>query len=88
MGVNALQTLGGGGPSLSFFPLFPPSLPLSLSLPSFLLLIPSPFNSARSGERCKLPQRVMAAKRILVRLEVKVKRFRGQIYFMLSTDKT
>jgi len=52
------RTSNIGGPSLSFFPLRLPSLPLS---PPPFPLPPLPLNSARGyGERCELPQRVWA----------------------------
>ena len=81
IGVNAFQIWGGSSHSL-ILPLSvashsPPSFPLSSD----------PLNSARGqgGERCKVPQPSgsewsPATKRILVHLEVKMKRLRGQIF--------
>ena len=72
-----------GGPLLSFsHSLFSPR-PLPLPFPFSTPLTGSPLIQLGGlGERCKLPSRSgqsPATKRILVHLEVKTKRFRGQI---------
>jgi len=79
IGVNALQTLRASSPFLlpspSFFPSLPFPFPTPLSSPHFL-------NSAGGyGEHCKLPQRVRP---LGEHLEVKMKRFREQIFCIFT----
>jgi len=75
--VNALQTLGVLRPFLLSPPYNSPFLLPSLPIPS------PPHNLGRgSGERCKFLNgsgQSSATKHILVRLNIKMKRFRGQI---------